>query len=443
MSIKPELGGGFRDYLPDDMIPRQRILDSIRSVFEKFGFLPLDTPVIEREEILTGGDENFSKQIFRIRSSSGEDNLALRFDLTVPLARVIAAYPSEIQKPFKRYQIGKAYRGESSQKGRFREFIQCDADIVGAPGVIADAEIIALIYETLFTLGFKEFVVRVNNRKILNSLSAYAKFDSKKNSSVLRIIDKLDRDGWKIVKRELESEKSTELSESQTDLIKKFIDLRSEKKETLLGSLKELMKNSPEALEGIEELQEIIQYVRSMNVPEKYWTIDLSVARGLGYYTGPVFEAQLTNLPSIGSVFAGGRYDGLVARFSSAPVPATGASLGVDRLFAAMEELKMIKQDTSITKVLMLNFDPTLSSEALEIVTELREKEISSEIYMGQETTLKGQLTYGIKREIPIVLIFGSDEKKNGMVQVKDTKKRTQDTVLRKDLLQTVKQILS
>lgn len=427
--IKPELGGGLRDYLPKDMIPRQKILDTIRGVFESFGFLPIDTPAIEKKVILTGGDAEFKKQIFEIKSPDGEGDLALRFDLTVPLARVVSAYPNEIKKPFKRYQVGKVFRGERSQAGRFKEFLQFDADIVGAPSVLADAEIVALINETLTKLGIKNFLIRVNNRKILNGLAEYAGFKEEKTGGVLRAIDKLDRDGWPLVEKILSSELK---SKDSVKAIKEFVNLSTSK--SPLTKAKKLLSKSPSAAQGIKELEEILVYLKAMRVPAKNLEINFSIARGLGYYTGPVFEAIFKDLPQIGSVFSGGRYDDLVARFGGSSIPATGASIGVDRLFAAMEKLGLVNNENSVAKVIVLNFDENCVEYVAEITSKLRNSGIATNLYLGQEKSLKGQLSYAISEGYEYVVLAGGEEKSSMKIQVKNTRTRTQTTVDLKDL---------
>ncbi len=427
--IKPELGGGLRDYLPKDMIPRQKILDIIRGVFESFGFLPIDTPAIEKKVILTGGDPEFKKQIFEIKSPDGEGDLALRFDLTVPLARVVSAYPNEIKKPFKRYQVGKVFRGERSQAGRFKEFLQFDADIVGAPSVLADAEIVALMNETLTKLGIKNFLIKVNNRKILNGLAEYAVFKQEKTGDVLRALDKLDRDGWASVEKDLIRELK---SKDSVKAIKEFVNLSTSEKP--LVKARKILQKSPTASMGIEELEEISGYLKAFGVPEKNWKIDFSVARGLGYYTGPVFEAILKDLPQIGSIFSGGRYDDLVARFSGQAIPATGASVGVDRLFAAIEKLGLVDDQTSIAKIIVLNFDDNCTEYVTEITAKLRKAGIATNLYLGQEKNLKGQLAYAISEGYEYVVLAGSEEKSTGNVQLKNTKTRTQTSIALKDL---------
>lgn len=425
-TIDPGLASGFRDYLPEDMIPRQRMFDTIRNVFESFGFLPLDTPGIEREEILTGGDPNFRMQIFKTRLRESDEGLALRFDLTVPLARVVSLYSDKLEKPFKRYQVGKVWRGEKPQAGRFREFVQFDADIVGSNRVSADAEIVALMYETLTALNIGKFRIRINNRKILNGLSSFAGYDTTLNVDVLRAIDKLDKIHWEGVSKELTQKGLTAI---QVDKLEQFINLKGESAREILADLLVLMSESPEAVRGINELQEITNCLDSLSIPQESWQIDLSVARGLGYYTGPVFEAILLDLPGIGSVFSGGRYDDLVSRFGNQNIPATGASVGVDRLFVAMETLLLLKKEKTLVKATILNFDRNAEDYCQMIVTSLRKQGIASEIYLGKEVMLKGQLSYAIKQEIPVVIIAGGNEKGKKTAQVKDMRKRVQTEV--------------
>lgn len=425
-TIDPGLAGGFRDYLPEDMIPRQKMFDTIRNVFERFGFLPLDTPGIEREEILTGGDPNFRMQIFKTGLRESDEGLALRFDLTVPLARVVSLYSDKLEKPFKRYQVGKVWRGEKPQAGRFREFVQFDADIVGSNRASADAEIIALMYETLTALNIGQFRIRINNRKILNGLSSFAGYDPALNVDVLRAIDKLDKIRWEGVSEELTQKGLTTV---QIDKLEQFINLKGESAREILADLLVLMSESPEAVKGISELQEITNCLDSLSIPPGSWQIDLSVARGLGYYTGPVFEAILLDLPGIGSVFSGGRYDDLVSRFGNQNIPATGASVGVDRLFAAMETLLLLKKEKTVVKATILNFDKNAEDYCQMIVTSLRKQGIASEIYLGKEVMLKGQLSYAIKQEIPVVIIAGGNEKGNKTAQIKDMRKRVQTEV--------------
>jgi histidyl-tRNA synthetase len=440
-TINPELAGGFKDYLPEDMIPRQKMFDVIRSTFELFGFLPLDTPGIEKESVLTGGDDNFKMMMFKANLKEDEDEgLALRFDLTVPLARVISLYGDKIEKPFKRYQTGKVWRGEKPQAGRFREFVQFDADIVGTVRMSADAEIISLMFETLNALKIDRFLIKINNRKILNGLSSFAGYDQSLNVEVLRSIDKLDKIEWKGVAKELTGKG---LNETQLNKLEKFINLKGESAEEILVNLSVLMACSPEALVGINELRQVVDNLKALNVPENFWQIDLSVARGLGYYTGPVFETILLDLPNIGSVFSGGRYDDLVSRFGKQNISGVGASIGVDRLFAALEKLSLIKKEKSVTKVLVLNFDESAEKYCQEVVSSIRKSGVAAELYLGKETMLKSQLAYALKQEIPLVVIAGGSEMEKQMVQIKDLDKRIQEEVSFDQVTETVKRMLT
>ncbi len=439
--IEPNLASGFRDYLPSDAAARNWMVAKIKTVFERFGFAPLDTPGVEKEEILTGGDENFKKQIFKLVLSGQDEKTALRFDLTVPLARVVAANYNDLPKPWKRYQVGTVWRGERAQAGRFREFMQFDADIVGAPGVAADAEIVSLMYETLSALGFKKFLIWVNDRKILNALPEYAGFPKSKTDKILRIMDKLGKIGWEGVSKELASKSGAGLGKDSVKLLEKFLEVKGKNGE-ILKKVAALFKNSRMGEEGVMELEKLAKNVKALGVPEKSWQIDFSVARGLGYYTGPVFEAVLTDYPELGSVFSGGRYDDLVSRFSSMNIPATGASVGVDRLFVALKKFDLPPDLKSPAQVLFLNFDDGSEEICEKLAADLRRSGISAEIYLGQDKNLKGQLNYAVKREYPVVLIIGEDERKKGMVQVKKMKDRIQEAIPREDVLNYLKNFL-
>lgn len=468
--IVAQLPSGFRDYLPEDMIPRQKMFDTIRSVFERFGFLPIETPGVQKEDVLTGGDPAFDKNIYEVIQydlfktlkvamsntpefakrkleetlGSSKDGMALRFDLTVSLARYTAQYGSQIKMPFKRYERGKVWRGENPQAGRYREFTQFDADTIGSGSMMADAEIVAVMYATMKELGVENFLIRVNNRKILNGLAEFAGFDPEKNAAVLRSIDKLDKIGWEGVESELCDKKGESgLEGSQAQKVKQFLDLRGEGKEDLLNKIGQLMQNSPSAQEGVKELFDVVRYVRSLGVPDDKWTIDISVARGLGYYTGPVFETMLLDLPSIGSVFSGGRYDDLVERFGGGSLPATGASVGVDRLFDALEKLGKLKREGSIAKVMVLNFDPKAEEYVQELATILRDGGIPTQVYFGKESKLRDQLGFASTAKIPAVVIAGGNEMEKGVVQVKDMEKGGQETIDKNEILAKVMSVLA
>lgn len=468
--VKPTQPGGFRDYLPSEMIVRNRMIATIRSVFERFGFDPLETPGVEREQVLTGGGTTdmiiwrAAPRGSRASKDPGqqtERETALRFDLTVPLARVIAAYP-ELRRPFKRYQIGNVWRGEKPQAGRFREFMQFDADIVGTATMLADAEIVALMVETLRALGVKRFQVRFNNRKILSALPAYAGFDPAKSSDVLRVIDKLPKIGAAAVledltmkseqrtERKADAEVEPEIAEARDALglpqdvaakIAAFIELQGTT-DQLLDATERLMGAVPVATEGVREMRDVVTALRAMRVPEEYWKFDLSIARGLAYYTGPVFETFLLDLPEIGSVFSGGRYDDLVNRFLDASIPATGASVGVDRLFAALTKLGKITLAPTQVEALVTVMDPTLRDEYLAITGELRSAGIRTMLWVGEEKAFKAQLAYAVAQEIPVVIILGGNEKRDGAVTVKEMSAKRQLTVPRANLVAVARGIL-
>ncbi len=446
--IEPKLAGGFRDYLPEEMIPREKLLSTIKGVFERFGFAPLDTSSVEKTEILTGGDPHFRKQVYGVSQLSAEEaegsenELALRFDLTIPLARVVAANLSTLKKPFKRYEFGKVWRGERPQAGRYREFMQCDADIIGTSSALADAEIIALMYATLKELAVPNFVIRVNNRKILNGLSEYAGFENWKTEPVLRALDKLDKQSWDDVAKELADEKHAHISAKEIEAVKKLVLIKKTKPEDALEAVAKLMKGIAPAEEGIRELETIAAHIKDLGVPDAAWRVDLTIARGLGYYTGTIFETTLTDLPNIGSVFSGGRYDNLVERFGTSSVSAVGASVGIDRLFTALQQLKLVKAEKTPTEVLALNFDESATRDILGLTAELREAGINAEFYAGDEDNMKAQLAYAVAMEVPFVLILGANEIEKNVVVIKDMIARTQIEVKRKDLTATVKKLL-
>lgn len=416
--IKPELPGGFRDYGPKEARMKQWILDTARRTFESFGFEPLETSAVQKTEVLTGGESDSQKIIFNVRSSQEkepekESDASLRFDLTVPLARFIAANP-DIPKPFKRYEIGRVWRGERPQAGRYREFTQADVDIVGSAGVGADTEIAALIYTVLKDLGIENFVIKINDRKEFASLPSSTGFDEVKLWDALRTVDKKDKIGEAGVAEELEKTFGGTVAKN----IMAFIA-------------------APAGTSGA--LAEITQGLEAMGIPARFWEIDRAMVRGLSYYTGSIFETVLTDAPEIGSVFGGGRYDDLVSGFTGQGIPAVGASLGVDRLLAAMEKLGKNPPEKVSREALVLNLDQSLKSEYFALAAELRAAGIACSLYLGNESSFQGQLTYAVKKEIPYVLIWGSEEKKNGVVSVKNLQTRVQTEIPREKILEYFK----
>ncbi|MFH1098708.1 MAG: histidine--tRNA ligase [Candidatus Uhrbacteria bacterium] len=461
--IEPTLPSGFRDYLPSEAIVRSRMLSIIRSTFERYGFDSLETPGVERREVLTGNDLDFKMILYDAQTSiqrrgGDEPDTALRFDLTVPLARVVAAH-SEIRRPFKRFQIGTVWRGERPQSGRYREFLQCDIDIVGSASPLADAEIVACMIETFRALNVPRFKMRINNRKILNGLASYAGFDPVQIPVVLRVIDKFRKIGRDAVLRELgkplaqnnsataEGEEAEEsatglgLSASVVERIGSFLDLSGSTDE-LLDRVANLFRGVAVAEDGVGELRAIVSSLRSMGIPEEHWILDHSIARGLGYYTGPVFETYLSDLPAIGSVCSGGRYDGLVARFSNQAVPATGASIGIDRLCAALTELHTLESPRTIAEAFVAIMDEAGLPDALAAAGELRAAGIRTILWLG-DGGFKEQLAYAVAQEIPAVVIIGSDERSAGTVTVRNMRAREQQTIPRAQLTEMVRNLLA
>ncbi len=405
---------GTKDYLPEEMIVRQKILETVRNTFESFGFQPLETSAIESWEVLSAkgaGGPEILKETFNFKDLGGR-RVGLRYDLTVPLARVVASN-SNLPLPFKRYQIEKVWRYGEVSKGRLREFLQADIDTIGSESVLADAEIIACTITSFVNLGFDKFIVRINNRKILNALTKYAGVESK-SLDVLRVVDKLDKIGVKGVERELVELK---ISKSSIKKILNFIQLQG------ISECRKALGKGAE--EGIVELEELIGYLRKMKVEPKF-KIDFSLARGLDYYTGPIFEVFAEE--GIGSIAGGGRYDKMIGVFSGRNLPATGISLGIERIIEVMKERKMVSQRKSKTKAFVVSVSDDVKDSVLEVVQNLRKNFIPTDFDIkGRQ--LKRQLEYANSLDIPFSVIVGKDEIKRGVVKVKDMKKGEEEEV--------------
>jgi histidyl-tRNA synthetase len=403
---------GTRDILPEEMILRQQVLEKIRKVFETFGFQPIETPALEAWEALSAkgaGGEEVLNESYNFEDRGGR-RIGLRYDLTVPLSRVIADNPN-LPLPFKRYQIEKVWRYGDIAKDRFREFLQADVDIVGSDSPLADAEIIACAIECFNALGFKKFVVRLNNRKILSEILRISKIDDEKE--VLRSIDKLDKIGAEGVKKELEEK---EISKESIKKILDFIETKGEPEKVL----KEI-----EDLEGAKELKEIISYLKILKVDSRI-KIDLSLARGLDYYTGPIFEVFAEE--GIGSVAGGGRYDKMIGLFLGRDVPATGISLGIERIMEVMRERKMINEIKNKTKAFVIAVNDKVRQKVLETVQALREKSIPTD-YDFRFRTLSKQLDYVNSLGIPFAIIVGEKELEKNCVKIKNMKTGKEELV--------------
>lgn len=422
-SVEPRLSRGLRDLLPDQMLARQQMVDTIRGVYELYGFVPLSTPAVEFLDVLSGSAGQEAQQsIFRVTNPEKED-LGLRFDLTVPLARVIAQY-NDLPRPFRRYQVAPVWRADKPDKGRYREFTQFDLDSVGVESEIADTEIIAGMCDTLDALAVGRYLVRYSSRGVLNALLGFAEISAEQGVDVFRVLDKLDKVGLEKVKLELMEGYKDEsgdiirgvgLARSQVDKIERFLAIRGTRRE-VIGQLQDLFTDAP----AVQNVTAISNHLYALGYDDDKVSLDLSIARGLAYYTGPVFEAILLDAPQFGSVFGGGRYDDLVTRFHGERIPAVGASIGVDRLLAALTHLGKIGKEKATAKVLITNMDAALAEDYLAMTWELRRAGIPTELYIGTAKGPGKQLKYADQYDIPLAILYGSNEKAQGTVTVKD-----------------------
>lgn len=421
---------GLRDLQPDQLLARQWMIETIGGVYENYGFLPLSTPAVEYLDVLLGsepGDEA-QESIFRVTNRE-EEELGLRFDLTVPLARFFAQNRQELGRPFRRYQVAQVWRCDKPEPGRFREFTQFDLDSVGTTSEVADTEIIAGMCDTLEALGVGGYVVRFSSRGLLNSLLLYAGIADNHGRDVFRVLDKLDKIGIEKVKMELTTGYTDDsgapipgvgLEMAQVEKIERFLAIRADNREGVLDQLRDLFSGVPQATPEIDLVAQISSHLTALGYEDSRAMLDVSIARGLAYYTGPVFEAHLTEAPQFGSVFGGGRYDGLVKRFLGEEVPAVGASIGVDRLLAALVHLGKVGGKKSTAQVLVTRLDKNLTSDYMALTWELRRAGIPAEMYVGSGRQVGKQLAYADKWLIPIALIMGSDEQERGVVTLKD-----------------------
>lgn len=424
MKVEPRTLPGFMELLPKEQILFNKMKEKIQKSYEKFGFVPLDTPIIEMSEVLlakAGGETE--KQIYRF--NKGDNDLALRFDLTVPLAKYITEYYGSLSFPFRRYQIGKVYRGERPQKGRFREFYQCDIDIIGDGelSIINDAEMPSIIYTTIKELGFEDFTICINNRKILNGLFRELKQEDL-SVDIMRIIDKLEKIGEGNV---IASLKDLGVSEDAISKIMEFIKIKGTTDEKL-QALENLQFNDELFIQGLTELKQVVNYVRMFGVPDKNFKVDLTIARGLDYYTGTVYETFLNEYREIGSVCSGGRYDNLAEFYTDKKLPGVGVSIGLTRLFYKLNELNAIKEtQKSIAKVLIAPMTENIE-RALEVSKILRDNGVNTEVYL-EDKKIKAKFKYADHLQIPYVIIIGEDEIENKTVSLKNMENGEQQTI--------------
>lgn len=537
--IEPRVPRGMRDILPEQMVRRQYVIDVIRGVFEEFGFEPLQTPAIELEETLKGkyGSEA-ERLIYSTSYGLGEEKLSLRYDLSVPLCRVVAMYP-DLPKPFKRYHIAPVWRADRPQKGRYREFYQCDADTVGSSSMLGDAETVAVIYTILYRLGFRAFAVNINNRKILNGIGQFAGVPENLLRGLYQSIDKLAKIGMDGVKQELlavglpdplyESlgrvarlylqgkiqssevvsrlreekipgdgeqglvafpeelvqavgqeltntlsketqgtidpdrvqERAGQLAASLTPIIRKvyqskfdlipedvieqllsLLKIQGDNK-SVLNLLRERLGSYPEAVEGIIELEEMLRYLSLLGVPDRYVKFDVSMARGLEYYTGPIYET-IVEEASVGSITGGGRFDNLVGMFTDKSLPATGTTIGIERIIVVMEEQNMFPPSIgkTATQVLVTAFSKELVDESIKAAFSLRQSGLRAQVYFDPDP-IREQIGYAVKKDIPIVVILGPDEVAQNKVSVRNLRSKEQETVPANQVAELIKKWLT
>ncbi|HWV24551.1 MAG TPA: histidine--tRNA ligase [Thermomicrobiales bacterium] len=432
---KPQVLKGFRDYLPEHMLLRQQVLGIIRDVFEKHGFEPLDTPALEYMEILTGKAGENEKLMYHF-ADQGEREVGLRYDLTVPLARVVAMHQNDFVLPFKRYHMAPVWRAEKPQRGRFREFWQCDADIVGPSSSLADAEAISVLTDALHAIGLSQAVVVINHRKLLSALAEMAGVSSDQAPMVYRSIDKLDKIGRDGVHADLTK---NGVASDAADNILDIVTTKGSNDE-LLDMAATRLADYPNGVEAVQELRDLIDTIELLGVPKHAYRIDLALARGIDYYTGPVYEAVVEE-PKVGSVAGGGRYDGLVGTFLGRDIPATGISLGIERILEVIQEFDLLPIRKSVADVFMVYVPDTLA-DASAIARELRSQGIRVDQSVLTNKGIGAQLKYADRRGIPFAVILGPDELARDEVSVKDLASGEQKTVERNLLPQELEVLL-
>ncbi|MBX3061601.1 MAG: histidine--tRNA ligase [Anaerolineae bacterium] len=450
--IRPQLPTGMRDYLPADVLRRQYVINTISGVFERYGYEPLQTPVLEMQETLMGKyGEDAEKLIFHAKHPMGKEELALRYDLTVPLVRFFALNESKLSLPFKRYHIAPVWRADRPQRGRYREFYQCDADTVGIAGMEADAEAVSVAVSALRELGFREFAVKINNRKLLIGIGQYAGLEGEALSNLYRSIDKLDKIGVDGVRKEL---LDNGIAASIVDKIMKMItSAHSDRSDSYaaaaqnIGALREELDGTPSAMEGLDELEQLVNNLMALNTPAENIDLDFSMVRGLSYYTGPIFEAVLLSddpEERVGSVAGGGRYDDLIGLFRKDTLPTVGISLGIERLIYIMDKRNMYPPsiNRTVVQVLVSVFNAETKAESMRFASELRGEGIRTELFMQDNKGIGKQFGYADKKGIPIVAVMGPDEIARGEVKLKRLADQHEVTVLRTQALDTLHSLL-
>lgn len=431
--VEPRLLRGFQDLFPEDLISRKRLIGRIEAIFERYGFSPLETPSLEYLETLLGmGGENTNKELFRLQTPEEED-IALRFDLTVPFARMLAQYPDRLKPPFKRYAIGPVWRADKPAPGRFRQFTQFDIDAAGSDVVAIDAEIISVMSRVMIEAAHApDHCVLINNRKLIDAMLADCGIhDIERQKHVLRVIDKLQKAGVENVRKELGEGRVDEsgdpipgvgLEAKAIDRILDFIAIAAPTRADIVALLSERMPYSELTQQALKEMTELAEALEALGVAEEHAKFDPSLARGLDYYTGPVFEMVIPSAPQFGSVMGGGRYNQLVERFMNRPIACTGMSVGLDRLIAALTHLGCMESVRTPVQVLVVTTGHVRRTETLRVATELRAAGIATETFLAAKNKMQmgNQLSHADHYGIPVAVILGEDEIDNGTVSIKD-----------------------
>lgn len=422
--IQPRTLSGFRDYLPATMIPRERLMETARETFRSFGFAPIDTPTLEYLEVLTGkGSEETDRQLFSFKTAGGRD-VGMRFDLTVPLARFAAQHIGTLGTPFKRYHIAPVWRGERPQAGRYREFYQCDFDTIGTESVLADIEAVTVIDSLLRAIGIEAFTISINNRAILSGLLESLGL-AEKTTPILRSLDKLGKIG--LEKTNEEMVKAADITSEQADRVLALAQCDGSAEE-VFAKLPEIIGDNETGVSGIARLQEIYHGAVTSGVSPNRIKVDVSIARGLDYYTGVIFETTLDDLPSIGSICSGGRYDNLAGLYTKEHLPGIGASLGLDRLLTAMETLEVLSSTSKPCPVFIPFFDKEHRDDYLKMASVLRSAGIGTEVY-PEAKKLGKQLKYADSHGFKYAIVAGGDEWARGEVQIKTLADKTTEDI--------------
>jgi histidyl-tRNA synthetase len=422
--VAPQRLKGFRDLLPATMFVRRHVMDTLRDIFELHGFAPLETPSLEYLSTLEGKYGEDERLIYRFEDH-GKRKVGLRYDLTVPLARVVAMHQNDLQFPWKRYQMSPVWRGDNPQFGRYREFYQCDIDIVGAASMLADAEVLQIFGEAMHRFGFTGYRVLINNRKLLAGLARSAGAGPDETGSVIRAIDKLDKMGPEAVRAEMvRNGLSEQVASRALDLVLTGGEVKSfSDNMALLGELSGPLKDNPEATQGLQELRQLFEALGSMGGDLDRYRTSITLARGLDYYTGPVYEVVVDE-PKIGSLAGGGRYDNLMSIFSGRSLPTTGGSFGVERIIDVMTTLGMVQVANTSSRALVTVFDASTQSigQSLRLANEIRERGTACEVYLNPGDKVGKQLAYADRLGIPFAVILGPDEVASDTVTIKSLK---------------------